>query len=105
VWPDVISLREFARGEADSPGSGQATSGLRPKKRKSGAIRVAVRTFMGETMDMAVQEVRGDLSADEVLKAQHELYSELEFDPARSYSWDATEGNVATTMTGGGPKV
>jgi hypothetical protein len=56
-------------------------------------------------MDMAVQEVRGDLSADEVLKAQHELYSELEFDPARSYSWDATEGNVATTMTGGGPKV
>jgi hypothetical protein len=60
---------------------------------------------MGETMDRAVQEVRGDLSADEVLKAQHELYSELEFDPARPCLWDATEGNVATTMTGGGPKV
>ena len=84
---------------------GKVDRGWRPKKRKSGAIRVAVRTFMGETMDRAVQEIRGDLSADEVSKAQHELYSELEFDPARSCSWDATEGNVATAMTGGGSKV
>lgn len=56
-------------------------------------------------MDRATQEIRGDLSADEVLKAQHELYIELEFDPARSCLWDATEGNVATAMTGGGSKI
>lgn len=62
---------------------------------------MAVRTFVDETMDRAVQEIRGDFSADEVFKAQHELYSELEFDPARSCSWDTTEGNVATAMTGG----
>ena len=66
---------------------------------------MAVRTFIDETMEMAVQEIRGDLSAGEVLKAQHELYSELEFDPARPCLWDATEGNVATAMTGGESKV
>ena len=62
---------------------------------------MAVRTYIDETMDMAVQEIRGDLTADEVLKAQHELYVELGFDPAKPCLWDATEGNVAGAMTGG----
>ena len=56
-------------------------------------------------MDRATQEIRGDLSADEVLKAQDELYIELEFEAARPCLWDATEGNVVTAMTGGGSKI
>jgi len=66
---------------------------------------VAVRRFIDATMDRATQEIRGDLSADEVLKTQHELYIELEFEAARPCLWDATEGNVVTAMTGGGSKI
>ena len=62
---------------------------------------MAVRTLIAERMDMAVPEIRGDLTADELLEAQQEPYIELELGLARPYLWNATEGNVAATMTGG----
>ncbi len=61
---------------------------------------MAVFTRIDEERGLAVQEIHGDLSTDEILKAQHELYVERAFDPAKPCLWDATEGNVAAAMTG-----
>ena len=66
---------------------------------------MGVRRFIDATMDRATQDIRGDLSADEVLKAQDELYIKLEFEAARPCLLDATEGNVVTAKTGGGTKI
>ncbi len=61
---------------------------------------MAVSTRIDEERGLAIQEIRGDLSTDEILKAQHELYVELGFDPSNPCLWDATQGNVASAMSG-----
>lgn len=61
---------------------------------------MAVFTRIDDERGLAIQEIRGNLSTDEILKAQHELYVELEFDPMKPCLWDATQGNVAAAMSG-----
>ena len=61
---------------------------------------MAVDTRIDEETGIAIQEIRGDLSADEILKAQEDLYLESGFDPSRPCLWDATNGNVAGAMSG-----
>jgi len=61
---------------------------------------LAVFTRIDDEQGLAIQEIQGDLSTDEILKAQHHLYVELGFDPAKPCLWDATGGNVAAAMSG-----
>jgi len=61
---------------------------------------LVVTTRIEEELGLAIQEIRGDLSVDEIVKAQQELYVGLGFDPAKPCLWDATHGNVAGAMTG-----
>lgn len=60
-----------------------------------------VRTYIDEALGMAIQEIHGNLSEAEIVKAQRELYVEMGFDARRPCLWDATDGLVAAAMSGG----
>ena len=61
---------------------------------------MAVSTRIDEELGLAIQETRSDLSGDEIVKVQQELYVGLGFDSARPFPLDATQGNVAGAVTG-----
>ena len=60
---------------------------------------MTVRTYIDDLTGIGVQQIIGALSMQEVVSAQRKLYVELGFDPANPCLWDATEGDVAGTMS------
>ena len=81
-----IEIRWIARGRGRRDGAGS---------------RVTVRTYIDEERGLAIQEIEGDLTEEDILAAQRRLYVEFDHDPSRPCLWDATRGNVASAMSGG----